>query len=197
MSFYLDPDLLLRAYAQGIFPMAEEAASDEIFWVRPSERGIIELDKFHIPRSLAKWRRKTPLKIRFDSDFAATLDACACPQPGRETTWINQPIVHAYLELFERGFCHSVEAWEGDTMVGGLYGVHLGGAFFGESMFSHTTNASKLCLVALVEHLCARGFSLLDTQFLTPHLAQFGAVEISRSLYEQKLAQALDVKARF
>jgi len=197
MPFSLDPDLLLNAYAQGIFPMAESARDDEVFWVRPQKRGIIELDKFHVPRSLAKFARKTTMEIRFDSDFAATLDGCACPHPGRETTWINQPIRQVYLELFRRGFCHSVEAWEKGTLVGGLYGVHLGGAFFGESMFSRVANASKLCLMVLGHHLHMRGFQLLDTQFLTDHLAQFGAVEISCNLYEEKLAQALTCPVAF
>jgi len=177
--------------------MAEGACNEEIFWVRPQKRGIIELDQFHIPRSLAKFSRKTRLKICFDRDFAATLRFCAAPGPGRETTWINKPITQAYLDLFERGFCHSVEAWEGDKMVGGLYGVHLKAAFFGESMFSHATNASKLCLVALVEHLRSRNFQLLDTQFLTSHLAQFGAIEISQAAYEARLARALTARAIF
>jgi len=197
MSFHIDPDLLLRAYTQGIFPMAEDAARDEIFWVRPQRRGIIELEHFHIPRSLIKFSRKTSLHIRFDSDFAAVLDGCAAPREGRETTWINPPIRTAYLELFARGFCHSVEAWAENGLVGGLYGVHIGAAFFGESMFSCVTNASKLCLVALVEHLRIQGFQLLDTQFLTPHLAQFGTREIDRACYEQKLQQALSMNVQF
>jgi len=197
MPFSIDPDLLLHAYAQGIFPMAEDASADEIFWVQPQKRGIIEFEHFHIPRSLAKFARKTPIKIHFDRDFAATLAGCAAPQQGRETTWINALIRQAYLELFERGFCHSVEAWEGNRLVGGLYGVHLGSTFFGESMFSLSPNASKLCLVALVDHLKNRSFQLLDTQFLTPHLAQFGAVEVPRRLYEQKLQLALSCPVMF
>jgi len=197
MSLPIDCDLLLRAYAQGIFPMAEDGAQDEIFWVQPQKRGIIEFEHFHVPRSLAKFSRKTNMEIRFDRDFVATLDGCAASCPGRETTWINQPIRAAYLELFERGFCHSVEAWADGDLVGGLYGVHIGAAFFGESMFSRKTNASKLCLVALVRHLQSRNFQLLDTQFLTAHLAQFGALEVSRAVYEKKLAQALLISAIF
>jgi len=197
VSFILDPDLLLHAYAQGIFPMAEDAGVEEIFWVQPQKRGIIEFDKFHIPRSLAKFARKTDIDIRFDTDFAAVLDGCSAPQKGRETTWINQPIKQAYLDLFERGTCHSVEAWLEGCLVGGLYGVHLGAAFFGESMFSRVANASKLCLVALVQHLQAQGFQLLDTQFLTDHLAQFGAGEVGRKTYENKLKKALAYNVSF
>jgi len=193
----IDSDLLLRAYVQGIFPMAEDAKQDEIFWLRPERRGIIELDKFHLPRSLIKFARKTTMEIHFDRDFAAVLTGCATPQPGRETTWINAPIRQAYLDLFERGFCHSVEAWEGDRLVGGLYGVHLRSVFFGESMFSRVSNASKLCLMGLMTHLRHRGFQLLDTQFLTDHLAQFGALEVSRAVYEKKLRQALSGSAIF
>jgi len=197
MSSYIDPDLLLRAYTQGIFPMAEDARQDEVFWLRPERRGIIDLDKFHVPRSLAKFARKTTMEIRFDSDFAATLEHCAAPRKSRETTWINTPIRTAYLELFAHGFCHSVEAWTQGELVGGLYGIHIGAAFFGESMFSKAANASKLCLVALVEHLKIRGFQLLDTQFLTDHLAQFGAVEVTRATYEDRLSRALAASAIF
>jgi len=190
MTLRIDPDLLVRAYAQGIFPMAEAADAQEVFWVRPQLRGIIEFEHFHVPRSLAKFARKTAIEIHFDRDFAATIDGCAAPCKGRETTWLNTPIRNLYRELFERGLCHSVEAWMEGRLVGGLYGVHIGAAFFGESMFSRTTNASKLCLVALVRHLQRRSFQLLDTQFLTPHLAQFGAIEV-------KLQQALSCTVSF
>jgi len=193
----IDTALLLKAYARGIFPMAEDAESREIFWVRPEKRGIIPLDGFHVPRSLAKFARKNPFDIRLNADFAATLDSCAMVSDKREKTWINAPIRAAYLELYRLGMCHSVEAWQEGELVGGLYGVSLKGAFFGESMFSRRTNASKLCLVALVSHLQERRFKLLDTQFLTPHLAQFGAIEIPRLVYERQLEEALTVEAYF
>jgi len=193
----IDPSLLLAAYAQGIFPMAEDAQKEEIFWLRPEKRGIILPEQFHVPRSLAKFARKQPFDICFDRDFIATLDACAATRCGREKTWINAPIRAAYCELAQRGFAHSVEAWQQGKLVGGLYGVKLGGAFFGESMFSHRTNASKLCLVALVQHLTAHGFKLLDTQFLTAHLAQFGAIEIPRTEYENRLKAALALQVSF
>jgi len=193
----IDSALLLKAYAQGIFPMAEDAMEREVFWVRPERRGIIALDGFHVPRSLAKFARKKPFDIRFDTDFAATLDACAQLSEKREKTWINAPIRAAYLELYDKGYCHSVEAWQEGELVGGLYGVSLKGVFFGESMFSCRTNASKLCLVSLVLHLQERGFKLLDTQFLTPHLAQFGAIEIPRLVYESQLEEALSIEAHF
>jgi len=193
----IPPDLLLRAYASGVFPMAEAADDPEVFWVRPETRGIIPLDTFHVPRSLAKTLRQGRFDIRRDTDFAGVIDGCAKSRTGRRSTWINQPIREAYGELFARGFCHSVEAWQGERLVGGLYGVTLGAAFFGESMFSFERDASKACLVHLVEHLRARGFMLLDTQFTTEHLKRFGAVDVPRGKYERMLEEAVAAEASF
>jgi leucyl/phenylalanyl-tRNA--protein transferase len=196
-GYRIPPDLLLRAYASGVFPMAEAADDPEIFWVRPESRGIIPLDAFHIPKSLTKTLRKQPFEIRFDSDFAAVIDCCAEAREDRESTWINEPIREAYAALFEGGNCHTVEAWRDGQLVGGLYGVSLGRVFFGESMFSRETDASKVCLVHLVERLRARNFALLDTQFTTDHLKRFGAIEVPRDKYELMLQAALQGEARF
>lgn len=196
-GFRIPVELLLRAYATGVFPMAEHAEDREVFWVRPETRGIIPLDAFHVPRSLKKMLRKAPYKIRYDFDFPAVIDACATVGPERGDTWINEPIREAYSELFARGHCHTVEAWKDNELVGGLYGVALGRAFFGESMFSREPNASKICLVYLVERLKERGFELLDTQFTTDHLKQFGAVDVPRRQYERLLAEALEETATF
>lgn len=193
----IPPDLLLRAYASGVFPMAENADDPEIFWVRPESRGIIPLDAFHAPRSLMKTARRGHFDIRFDTDFAGVIEGCAEAREGRMSTWINQPIREAYAELFARGNCHTVEAWREGRLVGGLYGVTLGRAFFGESMFSRETDASKTCLVHLVERLRERGFVLLDTQFTTEHLKRFGAVDVPRAKYETLLEEALAGEARF
>lgn len=190
-------ELLLRAYASGVFPMAEDAAQDEVFWVQPDIRGIIPLDRFRISRSLDKAVRRAPYTIRFNHHFSGVLDGCAEPRDGRETTWINGPIRRAYGELHESGHAHSVEAWDGERLVGGLYGVTLGAAFFGESMFSRQRDASKICLVHLVARLRERGFTLLDTQFTTDHLKQFGAIDIERARYEKLLSEALGHKAVF
>jgi len=196
-GFHIPPDLLLRAYATGVFPMAEHADDQEVFWVRPEMRGIIPLDKFHVPKSLRKLMRHEPFDIRYDTDFAGVIRACAEPSAERADTWINEPIREAYTELFKRGHCHTVEAWREGKLVGGLYGVSLGRAFFGESMFSREPNASKICLVHLVERLRDHGFILLDTQFTTEHLRRFGAIDIPRRRYEQMLAEALEETARF
>ena len=186
----IPPDLLLKAYANGVFPMGESADDPEVFWVRPETRGIIPLDGFHIPKSLRKTVRQAPFEILFDRDFDAVLDGCAEARSGRMSTWINAPIRTAYRELFARGHCHTVEAWRDGRLGGGLYGVTLGRAFFGESMFSRERDASKVCLVHLVERLRARGFVLLDTQFTTAHLKRFGAVDMPRRRYESLLAEA-------
>ncbi len=191
------PDLLLRAYANGVFPMAESADDAEVFWVRPEMRGIIPLDAFHVPKSLTKTIRQRRFEIAFSTDFAGVIDGCAEAREGRPTTWINQPIRDAYGELFARGYCHTVEAWRSGALVGGLYGVTLGRVFFGESMFSRERDASKVCLVHLVERLKERGFVLLDTQFTTEHLVRFGAVDVSRTQYEKLLAEALRGEAEF
>ena len=188
-------DLLLRAYASGVFPMAEGADDPEVFWVRPETRGIIPLDAFHLPKSLAKAIRHGTFEIAFDSDFSAVIEGCAEKRPERRSTWINKPIREAYTRLFELGHCHTVEAWREGRLAGGLYGVTLGRVFFGESMFSRKRDASKVCLAALVERLNARGFQLLDTQFTTEHLKRFGAVDVPRRKYERVLEEALKGEA--
>lgn len=193
----IPPDLLLRAYATGVFPMAESQDDTEVFWVRPEERGIIPLDRFHVPKSLAKKIRQRPFDIRFDSDFAGVIEGCAETRSGRTSTWINQPIREAYRALFERGNCHTVEAWQDGRLVGGLYGVTLGRAFFGESMFARERDASKICLAHLVARLKERGFILLDTQFTTDHLKRFGAIDVPRARYETLLEEALQGAAEF
>jgi leucyl/phenylalanyl-tRNA--protein transferase len=187
----ITPELLLRAYSIGLFPMADSADDPELFWVEPDIRGVIPLDGFHISRSLAKTVRKKPFDIRFDTAFGAVMAACAEAAPDRPSTWINGKIRSLYGTLHRMGHAHSVEAWEGDELVGGLYGVSLGAAFFGESMFSRRSDASKICLVHLVERLKARGFRLLDTQFTTEHLKTFGAIDVPKVEYEDMLANAL------
>ncbi len=196
-AYAIEPDILLRAYASGVFPMAEEADDPEVFWVRPEKRGVIPLDAFHIPRSLQKTIRRHVFEIRLDTDFAGVIDGCASGAGERARTWINAPIRDAYAQLFALGHCHTVEAWSEGELVGGLYGVTLGTAFFGESMFTRKRDASKVCLAFLVEHLKKQGFTLLDTQFTTPHLERFGAVEVSRRKYEKMLQAALEKTARF
>jgi leucyl/phenylalanyl-tRNA---protein transferase len=190
-------DLLLKAYASGVFPMAESALDPEVFWVRPETRGIIPLDAFHVPKSLAKTVRRNRFQVTFNQDFEGVIDGCAEARDERRNTWINGPIREAYVELHRRGNCHSVEAWRDGQLAGGLYGVTLGRAFFGESMFSRERDASKVCLVKLVERLRERKFALLDTQFTTEHLKRFGAVDVPRRKYEQLLEQALEGSARF
>ena len=190
-------DLLLRAYANGVFPMAEDADDPEVFWVRPEMRGVIPLDGFHVPKSLAKVIRKGRFEISFDRDFEAVIEACAQAREGRPSTWINQAIREAYGTLFRRGHCHTVEARLDGRLVGGLYGVSLGAAFFGESMFSFETDASKVCLWHLVERLKMQGFRLLDTQFTTEHLKRVRAIDVPRAKYEKILAQAIEGEADF
>jgi leucyl/phenylalanyl-tRNA---protein transferase len=193
----LTPELLLRAYAAGIFPMAEDAEDREVFWVDPEQRGVLPLDDFHLPRRLRRVLRQELFEIRCDSAFAEVVRGCAEPRPERPKTWINDEIVQLYTALFRRGFAHSVECWHGGALVGGLYGVALGGAFFGESMFSRVTEASKVALAQLVARLRLGGFRLLDTQFVTPHLERFGAIEIPRRQYHRELAAALQAEAYF
>lgn len=187
----LTPDLILRAYRAGIFPMSESAEDPDIFWVSPQQRGIIPLDGFRISRSLRKTLKHHPFTIHVDHDFPATIAGCATSGTDRESTWINATITGLYGELFAQGHCHTVEVYDGDALVGGLYGLAIGGAFFGESMFHRVTDASKIALAHLVERLKAGGFTLLDTQFITPHLASLGAVEIPRAKYEALLNKAL------
>ena len=185
-------DILLRAYSAGLFPMADSADDPELFWVEPEIRGIIPLDDFHVSKSLAKAMRKKPFDIRFNTAFEAVMAGCAAAAADRPSTWINATIRKLYTELHQIGHAHSVEAWEGKELVGGLYGVSLGAAFFGESMFSRRTNASKICLVHLVERLKASGFVLLDTQFTTEHLKTFGAIDVPKQDYAKMLDLAVN-----
>ena len=189
----ITPTLLLRAYAAGVFPMAEAAASDEIFWVDPRSRGILPLDRLHVSRSMRRVVRRGGFRVRIDSAFEHTVAACA----ARDETWINDEISDLYLTLHKLGYAHSVEVWASGRMVGGLYGVALGGAFFGESMFSIAPNASKIALIWLVARLRDGGFRLLDTQFQTDHLASLGVIEIPRAEYHRRLEEALGVQAYF
>jgi leucyl/phenylalanyl-tRNA---protein transferase len=187
-------ELLLNAYAGGYFPMAEDRDSDELNWYYPERRGIIPLDHFHVPKSLAKLVKKKPFTITTDKVFPEVIRACAEDAPNRPETWINSTIIDLYCELWEKGFAHSVECWDKKTLVGGLYGVALGGAFFGESMFSRASGASKIALVELVSLLKGAGYQLLDTQFVNDHLMQFGVVEIPRDEYLGLLKKALPLK---
>lgn len=193
----ITPQVLLKAYACGIFPMAESADDPELFWIEPELRGVIDLNRFHVPRRLRRTVRADHFEIRIDTDFEAVIDGCAEPAPGRRKTWINQPIRRLYGELFERGHCHTVEVWRDGNLVGGLYGVHLCGAFFGESMFSRERDASKVALTHLVARLIAGGFRLLDTQFVTEHLRRFGAEEVGKAAYSAMLENALKVEGDF
>lgn len=193
----LTPEILLRAYASGIFPMAEDREDTTLYWVDPDARGILPLDAFHVSRRLARKVRQDTFRVTVNEAFQRVIKACAAPARGRESTWINDEIIALYTGLAAIGHAHSVEAWQGQELAGGLYGVSLGGAFFGESMFSKTTDASKVALVHLVARLCAGGFSLLDTQFVTEHLATFGAVEIAREDYHRRLAAAMRIEAEF
>ncbi len=189
----ISPEMLLRAYSIGMFPMADSADDPELFWVEPEIRGILPLDGFHVSRSLAKAIRAKPFDIRFDTAFDAVVAKCAEAADDRPSTWINTTIKKLYSALYSAGHAHSVEAWEGEELVGGLYGVSLGSAFFGESMFSRRTNASKICLVYLVERLRERGFTLLDTQFSTDHLKNFGVIDIPKADYAALLEVAVAV----
>jgi leucyl/phenylalanyl-tRNA--protein transferase len=193
----LTPDLLLRSYAVGIFPMAESRRESEIHWIDPELRGIIPLGEFHVPKRLRRRVRRHEFRVTADAAFAEVIAGCAEPTSDRPDTWINPTIEQLYAELADMGFAHSIECWQGTSLVGGLYGVALGGAFFGESMFTRVTDASKVALVHLVMRLRLGGFRLLDTQFITPHLAQFGAVEIRREQYRHLLAEAVPVQAQF
>ena len=187
----ITPELIVRAYRAGIFPMAEDAGDEDLFWVSPELRGIIPLDGFHVSRSLHKAMRRSPWTIRVDHDWAGTIEGCATVGSDRKSTWINATIRAVYGELFARGIAHTVEVWDGGEMVGGLYGLAIGSAFFGESMFHRRTDASKMAMAHLVERLKAGGFVLLDTQFLTDHLASLGGIEIPRAEYEEMLGLAI------
>ncbi|MBS3848196.1 MULTISPECIES: leucyl/phenylalanyl-tRNA--protein transferase [Devosia] len=187
----ITPELIVRAYQAGIFPMSEDAQDENLFWVSPEQRGIIPLDGFRLSTSLRKAIRKSGFVTKVDTDFEAVIDACATVGADRDTTWINRTIRSVYGELFERGVAHTVEVWDGAELVGGLYGLAIGGAFFGESMFHRRTNASKIAMAHLVDRLNTGGYVLLDTQFLTDHLESLGGIEIPRELYEERLADAL------
>ena len=193
----ITPEVLLKAYACGIFPMAESAEDPALYWIEPELRGIIPLDDFHIPARLARTVRSDRFTVLADRDFDAVLDGCAEPKPGRTHTWINKRIRKLYRGLFDIGHCHTVEVYQDGVLVGGLYGVSLGSTFFGESMFHRARDASKVALVHLVARLKAGGYRLLDTQFVTEHLKNFGAIEVSRRHYHQLLAEALIGEANF
>ena len=193
----LTPELLLRAYAAGLFPMAESAEDPELFWIDPDPRGVLPLTRFHLPRRLKRTLRSGAYEVRVDTAFSEVMRGCAEPTQIRPKTWINDEIFRLYEALFERGFAHSVETWREGELVGGLYGVALRGAFFGESMFSRSRDASKVALVHLVVRLIRGGFRLLDTQFVTEHLRRFGAIEITRREYHRLLEEALAVEAYF
>lgn len=193
----ITPQVLLKAYACGIFPMAESAQDTSLFWVEPEERGILPIQDFHLPRSLRKTLRRGIFEIRIDHDFEGVIRACAESRPERESTWINDRIVGLYCGLHEMGHCHSVECYSDGKLVGGLYGVRLGAAFFGESMFTRQTDASKVALAHLVARLHVGGFKLLDTQFITGHLLRFGAVAVPRREYTRMLDEAVSQNADF
>ena len=191
------PRELLSCYARGVFPMADSREDARLFLIDPDHRGVLPLDGFHISRRLARTVRSDVYDVRANTAFAEVVAACAAPRPGNENTWINATIEALYIELHQAGFAHSIECWQGDVLVGGLYGVALGGAFFGESMFSRARDASKVALVHLVARLVAGRFILLDTQFLTEHLTQFGVEEIPRREYRRRLRRALSTEADF
>jgi leucyl/phenylalanyl-tRNA--protein transferase len=193
----LTPDLLLSAYASGLFPMANDRHDPTIHWIEPRRRGILPLDGFHEPKSLRKQIRRRRFQVRVDQAFERVILACAERCPERPRTWLNDDLIELYCTLHRQGYAHSVESWADGRLVGGLYGVSLGAAFFGESMFSRARDASKVALVALVERLRAGGYLLLDTQFITDHLRRFGAVEIARDSYHRQLRRALETPAVF
>ena len=191
----ITPDILLKAYAAGIFPMAEDADDPSLFWVEPQERGIMPLDGFHVSKRLARTLRSDGFEVHVDRDFDAVIAGCAAPGRDRDKTWINERIRRLYGDLFDLGHCHTVEVYRDGRLVGGLYGVMLGAAFFGESMFHCERDASKVALAHLVARLRRGGFKLLDTQFVTEHLLQFGAVEVPRRVYKRLLREAIDAPA--
>jgi leucyl/phenylalanyl-tRNA--protein transferase len=193
----LSPELLLCAYASGVFPMANDRFDPTIHWIEPRRRGILPLDALHVSKSLRKVIRQGVFEIRVDGDFPRVIEACAASRPERPRTWLNDELLELYCGLHEMGYAHSVEAWAGGRLAGGLYGVSLGAAFFGESMFTRQRDASKVALVDLVARLRTGGYRLLDTQFVTDHLRRFGAIEIPRSAYRTLLRAAIDTPATF
>jgi leucyl/phenylalanyl-tRNA--protein transferase len=192
ISVEITPQVLLKAYSCGIFPMAESADDPALYWIEPQQRGLLPLDSVHVPRRLARSVRRQTFDIRVDHDFAGVIRGCSASRGGRRSTWINARIRELYGELFQSGYCHTVEAWQGPRLVGGLYGVALGGVFFGESMFSRQTDVSKIALLHLIARLIHGGFTLLDTQFVTDHLRQFGTVEVERAEFHTILESALE-----
>src|SRR5262245_24950281 len=197
IAIEITPQVLLKAYACGIFPMAESADDPALYWIEPPLRGILPLNGVHIPRRLARTVRQRTFQVRIDSDFEGVINGCAASRPGRRTTWINPKIRSLYRELYRTGYCHTVETWVDGRLVGGLYGVALNGAFFGESMFSYERDASKVALIYLCARLAYGGFRLLDTQFVTDHLRQFGTIELNREEFHRLLEKALDIEADF
>lgn len=197
MSARFGPEDLLACYRRGVFPMADSRDDPRLFLVDPDLRGILPLDAFHIPKRLRRRVCQDPFRITFDTAFTRVVEACGEPHEGRPSTWINSAIINLYSALHRQGYAHSVECWDRDELVGGLYGVSIGGAFFGESMFSRATDASKIALVHLVARLIDRGYVLLDAQFHNPHLTQFGLIEISRDAFKARLKAALKVEAHF
>jgi leucyl/phenylalanyl-tRNA--protein transferase len=194
----ITPDVLIKAYSVGIFPMAESADDPSLFWVEPEQRGVIPLDGgFHVSRRLARTIRSNKFEVHVDRDFDAVIDACAAPAAGRDSTWINKRIRRLYRALFDRRQCHTVEAWRNGRLVGGLYGVKIGAAFFGESMFHFERDASKVALAHLVARMKVGGFKLLDAQFITDHLESMGAAEVSRVEYQIMLTKAIAANAQF
>ena len=193
----ITPELMLRAYRIGLFPMAESREARTLYWLDPEQRGVIPLDGFHLSRRLARRIRQAPYVITANREFERVIDECAAPRPSSPESWINAEIRSLFLTLHEQGHAHSVEAWRDGELVGGLYGVALGGAFFGESMFSRADDASKIALVHLVARLRLGGFALLDAQFQTSHLAQFGTEEVPRAIYKRLLSVAVEVPAQF
>jgi len=193
----ITPQVLLKAYACGIFPMAESAEDNALYWIEPERRGILPLDRVHVPKRLARTIRGGGFEVKVDKNFEAVIEGCAAPRSGRRSTWINGRIRSLYRELFALGHCHTIEVWQEGALVGGLYGVHLGRAFFGESMFHRARDASKVALVHLVARLKASGFTLLDTQFVTTHLTTFGAIEVPQQRYHKLLEASLVGEADF
>lgn len=193
----ITPQVLLKAYACGILPMAEAADDPALYWIEPQARGVLPLDAVHVAKRLARTVRQDKFEVRIDTDFFGVIGGCGAARAGRETTWINDKIRKLYFDLYDLGHCHTVECWQHGKLVGGLYGVALGSAFFGESMFSYETDASKVALVHLVGRLIAGGFTLLDCQFVTEHLRQFGTIEIDRNEFHRRLERALAAPADF
>ncbi len=197
LTMEITPQVLLKAYSCGIFPMAESADDPALYWIEPQSRGVLPLGSIHLSSRMAQTIRNTELAVRIDTDFEGVIEGCAASRPGRRTTWINGRIRALYGELFDAGHCHTVEVWNKDQLVGGLYGVALHGAFFGESMFSYERDASKIALIHLAARLIEGGFTLLDTQFVTEHLRQFGAAEVDRTEFHLRLEIALQRDADF